>query len=272
MKTIKLTFLIMVLSFAFGCKKKGCMDLKAENYNRFATVDDGACTYNDYSLPQSVVTDYVPKFNDNSGTLVAIDKGYFKTNPLAPADWSGSFIAHFDEIGNDNYLNCGELKTNLNFHYPTVYYNVFKKSESNYYYLVEGYPVSGPQDFPDTIKYIATGDAWPAFIVKTTLKLPTINKNIIPGDIMSTTSYKIDLGSVLADSIVVQMFGKNGKLVQVLPGNETICEFSAAEVSSIGKGTVYISITTQNYEIQTVDSRLYHIVNGRNVVKTVFSY
>ena len=274
MKTIKLIFLIAILSFAFGCKKKGCTDLKAENYNRFATVDDGTCTFNDYSLSKSVVTDYVPKFNDNSGTLVAIHRGkrYFYSPYGAPYDWDFNYMAHFDEIGNSNYLDCGELKTNLKIGDQNTYFLTFKVNEDNLYHYLGGMNMQSANDFPDTIRYIATGDNWPAFTIKTTLKFPTINENITPGDINPSTPNKIYLGSVLADSIVVQMFGKNGRLVQVLPGNETSCEFSAAEVSSLGKGSVYISITTQNYEIQTVDSRLYHIVNGRNVIKTVFSY
>jgi len=38
--------LIVVLGLAFvSCKKKGCTDITADNYQSSATVDDGSCTY-----------------------------------------------------------------------------------------------------------------------------------------------------------------------------------------------------------------------------------
>lgn len=38
--------LIVLLSLAFvSCKKKGCTDIAADNYQGAATADDGSCTY-----------------------------------------------------------------------------------------------------------------------------------------------------------------------------------------------------------------------------------
>ena len=38
--------LIVLLSLAFvSCKKKGCTDITADNYQSSATADDGSCTY-----------------------------------------------------------------------------------------------------------------------------------------------------------------------------------------------------------------------------------
>lgn len=50
---MKITFLILI-SFLFlssftSCKKKGCTDSLAENYNKRAKTDDGSCTYSELS-------------------------------------------------------------------------------------------------------------------------------------------------------------------------------------------------------------------------------
>lgn len=52
MRKIKLPILITLISslFIFGCKKKGCIDANADNYEMDAKKDDGSCTFPTISL------------------------------------------------------------------------------------------------------------------------------------------------------------------------------------------------------------------------------
>ena len=46
MKKIILSAIVLTALSATSCKKKGCMDLEASNYNKEAKKDDGTCVYN----------------------------------------------------------------------------------------------------------------------------------------------------------------------------------------------------------------------------------
>ena len=74
--------LIVVLGLAFAsCKKKGCTDVTADNYQSSATADDGSCTYSgstvfwfDYATANnlfgnSILTVDIYIDNVNSGSL-----------------------------------------------------------------------------------------------------------------------------------------------------------------------------------------------------------
>ena len=63
MKKIILFSLISAVSFS-SCKKKGCMDANANNFNAEAEKDDGSCTY-DTPVTYTVPTTYT--FTDASG-------------------------------------------------------------------------------------------------------------------------------------------------------------------------------------------------------------
>tara|TARA_Y100000385_G_C13079198_1_gene632991 strand:+ start:18 stop:1187 length:1170 start_codon:yes stop_codon:yes gene_type:complete len=68
MKKIILLGLVTVVAFS-SCKKKGCMDPNANNYNTEAEKDDGSCTY-DPVVPTTPITYTVPTtytFTDASG-------------------------------------------------------------------------------------------------------------------------------------------------------------------------------------------------------------
>ena len=53
MKKIILLGLVTVVAFS-SCKKKGCMDPNANNFNAEAEKDDGSCTYDDTTTPPPV--------------------------------------------------------------------------------------------------------------------------------------------------------------------------------------------------------------------------
>ena len=46
LRMIRLITLLFIFSiFTFSCKKEGCTDPQADNYNTNANTDDGSCTY-----------------------------------------------------------------------------------------------------------------------------------------------------------------------------------------------------------------------------------
>ena len=57
---IRIIFILLSCSFIIvSCKKEGCMDSQAENFNANANIDDGTCTY---AIEEQLRIDVVPKY------------------------------------------------------------------------------------------------------------------------------------------------------------------------------------------------------------------
>lgn len=61
MKNVSFLLIMIAATAMFSCKKKGCMDDKATNYNEEAKKDDGTCKYSELSIPSTF------SFSDASG-------------------------------------------------------------------------------------------------------------------------------------------------------------------------------------------------------------
>lgn len=95
MKRAKLTFLVTIVlaSATFtGCKKEGCTDINANNYNEEAKKDDGTCTY------PTINTSSTNTSGDISGAGGTASKTWTFTNNKSTVGWdmaidatSGSF-------------------------------------------------------------------------------------------------------------------------------------------------------------------------------------
>ena len=86
MKLNKPTFLNMflavaVLSLLFACKKKGCMDSDAENYNPNAKQDDGSCVFAEPQLIFIFDFDTTQVRLDNFGNLTDVPAGHAGQHP-----------------------------------------------------------------------------------------------------------------------------------------------------------------------------------------------
>ena len=106
MKKIILLGLVTVVAFS-SCKKKGCMDPNANNFNAEAEKDDGSCTYDDTTTPPPVPPVYtVPTtytFTDASGNNTVSYSG--QTARLDMLGEMTSYLKTANTSGGSNQLD-----------------------------------------------------------------------------------------------------------------------------------------------------------------------
>jgi hypothetical protein len=73
MKKIGLVFAIAVL--VMSCKKEGCTDSTAANYNQDAKVDDGTCAYQRDGFIGTYVVSETCTYEDNGSYTVTVMEG-----------------------------------------------------------------------------------------------------------------------------------------------------------------------------------------------------
>lgn len=132
MKNVYVLFLGILLSFLTGCKKEGCTDYFADNYNQSAKKDDGSCVYSekvifwqDASTSQNLVNAGI------TGLTLYID-GQLIGSCLSSVYWtgapscsqSGNFNAQIDMGHNMTKLITYEIRDNNGTVLVTNYYLV----------------------------------------------------------------------------------------------------------------------------------------------------
>lgn len=120
---LKLGTLLFILAFTFNsCKKEGCMDALAENYDSKSKKDDGSCTYartkflGAYSVQQACVFDGSSSFSmsvtdgPNAGEIMINNFGNFGVSIRAKVD--GGNISFKEEQTGITYEGSGYITGN----------------------------------------------------------------------------------------------------------------------------------------------------------------
>jgi hypothetical protein len=169
MKIKSITLLILVTSLmTFSCKKQGCMDEYALNYDVSAKKEDNKFCL--YKTPE--ISEYLPNYGANTATLVAIDRGFkYAYNKYGPelSSWMFSLYAGFS-LNGEKLVSAGNVSVSIYSQEPVTPYNKYfmplNKNSNNYYQKSHTNQVFLPPSyFPNPIEWKGTGDDWPLLIL-----------------------------------------------------------------------------------------------------------
>lgn len=250
----KSLFIIAGISLTLGfvsCKKKGCTDPTATNYNVAATKDDGSCEHANGQAP--TIEPYSPKFSGTFGTLVALNTVTTTSTPLGDMDANvGTAVAVFSENSGSSFVTAGDINVNSN--------GLTAQSNNSYVYQIGASNPTGIS-FSNNVSWAGTGATWPAFSASTSQGFSTVGQ-ISSGNPSTSSNYTLASNQVTnADSVLFTLAGQNGSIVKILPGTTTSYTFSASEVSSVGAGTGIIQVVGLKYDLQLIDSKNYYLIN-----------
>lgn len=263
MKMRKTTFILIMACIALmgvSCKKKGCTNPLANNYQITATEDDGSCTFDDPAAATEP-TGFTPTF---SGTfaMCAVVKSVTTTVVGGTSFDSeiGTAIAVFSEDGGANNLSAGTVMANS---------ETLTQNDNNSYTLTPTAANPTGLVITDTYDWTGSGAGWPAFSATTTNPFPAVT-DINSGDVNTGSTYTLSCSDPIdADSVYFGVYGTSTVAYVILGGGVSSYTFSAAELSGIGSGSGFVQIVGINYDPQTIGGRSYWFINETARTKQV---
>lgn len=247
---------------AFGvvsCKKEGCTDPTATNYDKKATKDDGSCETG--SAPNTEDQTYVPKFAGTFGTLVAIKSISSTSTPIGEVETSvGTAVAVFSEDSGSTFMKAGTVKVNSQ--------SLSLQNNNSYVYMIGATNPTGIS-YSNLVEWDATGSDWPAFSTSTNQGFSTIG-SISSGNASSSSNYTLTATQVVdADSVLFAVYGQGGSVLKILPAGTTSHTFSSSEISSVGSGSGMAQVVGLKYDVKSINGKTYYLINETVRTKSI---
>jgi hypothetical protein len=266
-----LNILIVLMVIFFSCRKEGCSDDYAVNYDVKAKKgNDNFCVY---KKPE--VKEYVPVYGANTATLVAIDEGKQSLHDKwgSYTLWDYTLGASFSNNGKD-LVDAGIVSMSI---YPAQLSNqnigfLSLNKNSNNSYIKNYYANSrmALTYFPNPLEWRSTGDIWPAFNLFNSRGFSGQFAILSESPIVSS-SYTFTVSPITnADSLVLDIIGQRNHITKVIPATAASHIFSQEEIESVGKGDAVLRVVSVRYDIQTVGPETYYLLNEKISTKEVF--
>lgn len=258
---LSITFLI------FSCKKQGCMDEFAINFDVNAKKESS--NYCVYKTPE--LKEYVPNFGANTATLTVIDKGVHQVMSSTGYIDKWTFLkkARFYENGL-NAVSAGDVYMSMliNTSQDSIWMDLLNVDSDNFYYGHGGF-LGIPSHLPNPIEWKATGDVWPAFDLFTSIG-HSEKSSIQSNTPILNSSYSFNVSSTpSADSLVLEIYGQRSHLLKVIPATESSYIFSQQEIESLGKGNAILRVVSVKYDKQVEAGKVYYFLNQKRDFKEV---
>ncbi|RYM35948.1 hypothetical protein ERX46_02840 [Brumimicrobium glaciale] len=264
MKQTKIIIASLILVFGLGfssCKKEGCTDPVATNYNAEAEKDDGSCEFAPAGPTSAAPGSYSPSFAGEFGALIAIKTITTSESPFGTVDTElGTAVAVFSVNSGSSFVGAGNVTVDGE--------GLTLQENKSYVYLPSQINPLG-LTFGSTVNWEGTGSTWEAFTTSTNQDFSYVDP-ITSGDISKSNDYILTSGSIAnADSILYAVYGSSGNKLVIVAGNNTSHTFTASELSGLGEGSGYAQVVGLNYDQKVIGTKDYWLINETVRTKTI---
>lgn len=243
-----------ILLAATSCKKEGCTNPDATNYDEKAKKDDGSCIVESADGTAAEPDTYMPVYSGTFGSLIAIKTINTTTQAGFTVDTEiGTAVVALSEDGGSNWMDAGTV---------TCEGENLTKNANNSYTYIPGMTNPTGLTFSIPVNWTASGSSWPAFGLDNNDSFSVVGDISSATSISSSSSYTLSSPSITgADSVYFGIYGPDGTVYKIKSGATTSCTFTAAELSDLGTGSGYIQVVGLNYELTTLSNRDYYMIN-----------